>query len=521
MFVRTAVFTAAAVMSVPMLVLFSPAAGQVTGDFDDDGFDDLAIGIPGETVNGKAGAGAVAVIYGSNQRLKANGDQFWHQDLSNMQSAAAAGDAYGSTLAAGDFNNDGFDDLAIGVPNKRVNNRDGAGAVVVLLGSNNGLKKSGNHFIHLGAGGMPDSPEVDDHFGAALAVGDFNNDDNDDLAVACPNRDVGIIADAGMVFVIPGYEIGVNTFERQVIDQSPTAINDSPETDDHFGSAIAAGDFNNDGFDDIAIGVPDEEINGRAAAGAVHVLKGSVDLLSFEADRFWTQDVDDILDATEVGDRFGAALAVGSFDGNAFEDLAIGVPGEDLGATEDAGVVHVLYGRAAGLTAQDSQFWASGNPGLGNGAQEGDMLGAALAVGNFNGDNRDDLAIGAPGESIGARNACGAVIVLRGTANAGLVITGAQFWHQNVPDVLDANENNDAFGSSLGAGDFNGDGRDDLAVGVPFENIASRADAGIVQVFYGTPALLSAANDELWHQNVAGINGACGTDDLFGGANGE
>jgi hypothetical protein len=437
-----------------------------------------------------------------------------------MQSEAAAGDAFGSTLAVGDFNEDGRDDLAIGVPNKRVNNQDGAGAVVVLLGSNSGLSTTGNHFIHFGAGGMPDSPEVDDHFGAAMGVGDFNGDDNDDLAVCAPNREIGVIADAGMVVVIPGYEIGLNTFERQVIDQSAPALADSPEADDHFGLALAGGDFNNDGFDDLAIGVPDEELNGRAQAGAVHILKGTVDLLTFEADRFWTQDSDDILDSTEAGDRFGAALAVGSFDGNGYDDLAIGAPGEDQGGTDDAGAVHVLYGRAAGLTAADSAYFASGNPGLGDGAQADDMFGASLAAGNFNGDNRDDLAIGVPGESIGSRSGCGAVVVMRGTANSGLVITHHQFWHQNSADTLDSNENNDGFGTSLGAGDFDGDGRDDLAVGVPFENIAGRSDAGIVHAFYGSSTLLSAANDQLWHQNVAGINAACGDDDTFGLGNG-
>jgi hypothetical protein len=86
------------------------------GDFNGDGFDDLAVGAPLENVSGINAAGAVSIIYGSRRGLSASGNQFWHENVSGVDGAAANDDRFGIALAAGDFNGDGFDDLAIGVP---------------------------------------------------------------------------------------------------------------------------------------------------------------------------------------------------------------------------------------------------------------------------------------------------------------------------------------------------------------------------------------------------------------------
>src|SRR3712207_6285451 len=85
-------------------------------DFNNDGFDDLAIGVPLEHVRGVTDAGAVNLLFGSEQELTATGDQFWHQDRPGVRGAAGEFELFGVALAAGDFNADSFDDLAIGVP---------------------------------------------------------------------------------------------------------------------------------------------------------------------------------------------------------------------------------------------------------------------------------------------------------------------------------------------------------------------------------------------------------------------
>ncbi len=129
-------------------------------------------------------------------------------------------------------------------------------------------------------------------------------------------------------------------------------------------------------------------------------------------------------------------------------------------------------------------------------------LGAVRA--DFNGDGRDDLAVGAPNEDIGSIESAGGVNVLYGGAG-GLSATGNQFWRQNSPGVLGASEAFESFGYALAAGDFNGDGSDDLAVGVPIEGVGGVGNAGAVNVLYGGAGGLSATGNQVWDQNSPGV----------------
>jgi hypothetical protein len=118
---------------------------QVKADFNDDGFADLAIGVEDEDIDSPSGtivdAGAVNVIYGSASGLSATvrPDQFWSQNTLNVEEDAQANEDFGNALSAGDFNKDGFADLAIGVPTEIVGNVPRAGAVQVIYGSASGL----------------------------------------------------------------------------------------------------------------------------------------------------------------------------------------------------------------------------------------------------------------------------------------------------------------------------------------------------------------------------------------------
>jgi hypothetical protein len=204
-------------------------------------------------------------------------------------------------------------------------------------------------------------------------------------------------------------------------------------------------------------------------------------------------------------------LAAGDFAGDQREDLAIGVPGEDVGAIADAGAVNVIYGKSAasGLIAAGNQLWHQDSPGIEDVAEAGDKFGYALAAGNFNGDARDDLAIGVPGEDLRAVADAGATNVIYGQSFwFGLTAAGDDFLHQNGAEI----ETGDLFGAALAAGDFDGDGKDDLAVGVPREDIGAIIDAGAVDVFYGA---FSGASQQ-WHQNSPGILDVAEVGDNFG-----
>jgi hypothetical protein len=120
--------------------------------------------------------------------------------------------------------------------------------------------------------------------------------------------------------------------------------------------------------------------------------------------------------SAEAVDDFGESLATGDFNHDGYADLAIAAPSEDVGGIFDAGAVNVLYGSASGLTGVGSQYVTQNSPGVGSSAEGSDLFGLALATADFNLDGFADLAVGAPGETIGAAFDAGAVNLLYGSA---------------------------------------------------------------------------------------------------------
>jgi len=189
------------------------------------------------------------------------------------------------------------------------------------------------------------------------------------------------------------------------------------EGDDHFGSSLAVGDFDGDGYDDLAAGAAGEDVGFVTDAGAVNVVYGSGFGLTSLGSQFWTQD-DLIGSSAEAFDGFGETLAVGDFDGDGFDDLAVGTPGENIGSATDAGAVNIIYGSTFGLSSTGNQF-LSQNDVTGGSAQSFDEFGYSLSTGDYNRDGFEDLAIASPGE--GGVSNTGAVNILYGSFG-GLVV---------------------------------------------------------------------------------------------------
>jgi hypothetical protein len=143
------------------------------------------------------------------------------------------------------------------------------------------------------------------------------------------------------------------------------------ECGDLFGWAIAAGDFDRDGFDDLAVGVPGEDLGGIADAGEVDVFYGRY-ILGFDRTQVFNQDGEGVPDRVEAGDSFGRSLTAADFNGDGLFDLAIGAPFEDVGPYFDAGAVTVLNGEWHGI------FPNGGNQLLTGALQTGAKFGGAL-----------------------------------------------------------------------------------------------------------------------------------------------
>ena len=447
--------------------------------------------------------------------LTDTGSQLWYQGSAGILDDAEETDLFGRALASADFNGDGVDDLAVGVLSEDIDGAENAGAVNVIYGSGGGLTEIDNQFWHQDSPGILGTPEETDLFGSALTSGDFNGDGFADLAVGVPSEAIGEIAGAGAVNIIYGSDDGLTDAGNQLWHQNSDGIVGAAEEGDSFGAALASGDFNGDGFDDLAVGVNGEDIGSISRAGAVNVIYGSDDGLTDAGNQLWSQASTGILGAVGPSDRFGSGLTSGNFDGDEFADLAVNVFLEDIDGAENAGAVNVIYGSDGGLTDAGNQLWHQDSPGILGTPEEADLYGNAVASGDFNGDDFDDLAIGVVSEDIGSISDAGAVNVIYGSS-AGLTDVGNQLWSQASTGILGAAEESDRFGEALTSGDFDGDGFDDLVLGVAGEDIGSISAAGAVNVIYGSGDGLTEAGDQIWHQDSPGIGDVAEENDRFG-----
>ena len=246
------------------------------GDFNGDGRDDMLVGIPFENVGSIQNAGAASVFYG----LEFAGGLYFepynqlHQDTPESRNRAAiedtaeVGDRFGEVIAVGDFDNDGYEDAAISAPRED----SFQGAVHIQYGSISGVYGPRNDFFTLA---RMQYGTIDGKFGDALATGDINGDGYDDLAIGVTRHDGFIdMKHIGGVMVMYGSANGLTKFNTQFIFQYYPDVPGDSEESDYFGRALAMDDFDRDGYADLAIGIPNKDINGVNDAGGVVLLYG-------------------------------------------------------------------------------------------------------------------------------------------------------------------------------------------------------------------------------------------------------
>ncbi len=454
------------------------AAALATGDFNGDGFADVVVGAPNEDLRKNVDAGQIQVIYGTRRGLGTR-DKIIHQGTKKVPADSLSGDLFGSAIAVADFDGDGFDDAAVGVPGKDIDGQVDAGSVVILYGRKKGLLGARSFSISQGEQSVGGLPGAYNRFGHSLTAGDFNGDGSPDLAIGVP----GAAARAGGVSVVYGSAAGLNVATAMWISQQDESVGDSPEPDDRMGWSLAAGDFNADGSADLAVGVPGEAHAGQPGAGIVQVFSGSPEGIGL-TDLLLSEDTPGVKGGVEARDAFGASLAVGDFDGDSNDDLAIGVPGESKGKKVSSGVVHVLRGSSTGLSGVGSKRLGQAGKAVRGDPDAGDEFGWALAVGDFNGNGRDDLAVGVPGERVGSANGAGSVQVFFGRSK-GISKKGDQIWRPGSNGIPGRAEANAGVGRALSTGDIDGDGRDDLVVGSPGRTVTSDPAAGSFLVING------------------------------------
>jgi len=435
------------------------------------------------------------------------------------------------SLAQGDFNGDGIDDILVGSPkadgpdNERIN----AGEAYVILGSSDvsgtvDIGKDEHDFTVIGT-------NAGDNLGFVVASGDFNGDGIDDVLVGArfARRPDGGLTYAGEAYVVFGSPDLSGTVDTALDEQDLTIV--GVEAGDYLGYALAAGDVNGDGVDDVIVGAPgaDGPDNNRSGGGEVYVVFGSPEPRGTVDVGQGQQDFT-ILGA-ETEDFLANFAASGDVDGDGIDDILLGTHMADgpEGQRADGGVAYVIFGSpelkgTLDLTSDEGflPIW---------GADANDWLGFALTAADVDGDGVDDILIGARNADgrDNSRNNCGEVYVIFGSAELPSTMDIAE-GKQDV--TLMGSDPNNLFGHSLAAGDVNGDGLADVLVGAPAAN--SREKAGEVLVFLGSaqwPATVDAAlgqqertvlgaepEDELGFSVASGDVNGDGRDDIIGGA---
>jgi hypothetical protein len=477
---------------------------SASADFNGDGTDDVAIAAPLDDVSGARDAGSLNVVFGAEDDGVGADDQLISPATPGLPAVRwlfGPGRLFGKALAAGDFNDDNFTDLAVGIPGAPVDGITNTGAVIVFYGDRRGMLAQSAQVLHQDSSGMPEHGDIGDSFGWTLAAGDFNGDGADDLAVAAPGEDFGSVKDGGAVWVVYG-KAGLRAgggglsptagpVKPQLLVQGARGLLDTFDSGDMFGLALAPGNFDGDAeankpVDDLAVGVAHEDIGIRADTGAVQVVYGFGGGLSTD-DQFWHQGQPEIQGANETGDLYGCALAAGNFNGQRngsvdVDALAIAVPGEDLLKTNQGGV-NVIYaaaggsGLSAGAGPGGDQFFVErpGLAGLEEQPEANARFGQALNAQNVNpaqmtgtprvADPSWELAIGVPGASAGA----GQVFVIGGVLGYGLrdLQSNSYMLNQNTLGTHRAAEGGDEFGRTIAFGDYDKDGDPDLVIGAP------------------------------------------------------
>ncbi|MFJ5561105.1 FG-GAP and VCBS repeat-containing protein [Streptomyces sp. NPDC093250] len=380
---------------------------------------------------------------------------------------------------ADDFNGDGYRDLVMlgGTHGKD-------GRVTVVYGTSTG-PGTRVQVIHQDSAGIPGAVEEGDQWGFAATSADLDRDGYADLVVASPGEAVGDIQMRGGLTVVWGSAKGLGS---GTVFHSPIA----PEyagSGDSFGEDVVAGDFDGDGDQDLAA-------VSHSRAGAI-LFEGPFTRSGGKAGWQSLGEDYEYLHASQ--------LATGRVTADAATDLYI--LGSDLGDDDDA-MGAFFHRGGAGFARLAGKLRVPDD--LGN--QVGG--GTVTTVGDFDKDGYGDLAIGRGYEN--PDNGRGYVTVHYGGPSGPNTARKPVTFTQNTAGVPGGSEDDDHFGASVSAGDVNGDGYADLAIGAPGEDLVGKRDAGMVTVLLGRAGGLSGTGAKAYDQNTSGVAGGIENDDYFG-----
>ena len=444
------------------------------GDVNGDNLEDLLVG---------AGVGGIRVVFGPTN---GNNGVLNGQQLDGVSGFVIQNDTVNDSVLAGlgDVNDDGLDDIGV----------VSATGARVVFGSADGFNRTLDVATLNGANGFVINTGATD----IKRAGDVNGDGVADFVIGNANASPNGLDGAGVSYVIYGSATGFPALlQPSDLDGDNGFAVIGISAQDRAGLFVSgAGDFNNDGFDDILIGAPYQTTDGKSEAGAAYLISGGE---NFPA-AISLADVDGsnglVFKGSDIQDLAGRAVAaIGDLNHDGIDDLAIGAPGKGpFGVPSDyPGETYVLFGGNFDGVALVTEAALNGNNGLvvrgirggvipiqEGEAIWGDLAGTDIdAAGDMNGDGVDDMIIGAPHTIINpSRKGVGQAYIVYGSNSAYPArlqlsdLDGSNGFRINGTGTVDYYAV-----SVAGAGDFNDDGRDDVMIGA--------SGQGETYVFYG------------------------------------
>jgi len=369
------------------------------GDVDGDGIGDLAVGAHADEDGGTLGAnskvGSVWILF-----LNTDGTVKARQKISATRGGLPAGllgngDEFGCALGAlGDIDGDGVPDLAVGARNDD-DGGSNTGAFYVLTLLADGTVAT-THKVGPTTAGFTDALDPGDEFGRGFAsLGDLDGDGIAELAVCATLDDDGGLDRGALYVLFPNADWTIKAYQK--ISDTEGGFGGLLFNHHAFAMSVASlGDLDDDGVVDLCVGAIGDDTDGEQR-GAVWIL-------------FLNQD-GTVEDQQEIDSRFGnfqgvledrdefgfSVAALGDFDGDGVEDVAVGAALDDDGGPEgfNAGAVHVLFLATDG-TVDHHQTISLEHGGFTGDVGEEDWWGSSVAcLGDLDGDTNPDLAVGA------------------------------------------------------------------------------------------------------------------------------